>query len=185
MAWSLDDRTGPTRPLQVTCTLVVRWWASRDVCPPWQLGQPRLSSAFHGAGELSPALSTRTRRLARQSWKSGASRPRPSCHARTPHRLRAPTTRPEPPNPRLSEDQEETTNTHNTPDLASCAPLHFSRLLAPPSFELLREASRRGALPSRPLPSRRARAEGIVTWPKPREIHSPKMRPLLQMTFDL
>ena len=28
MAWSLDDRTGPTRPLQVTCTLVVRWWAS-------------------------------------------------------------------------------------------------------------------------------------------------------------
>ena len=28
MAWSLDDRTGPMRPLQVTCTLVVRWWAS-------------------------------------------------------------------------------------------------------------------------------------------------------------
>ena len=39
--------------------------------------------------------------------------------------------------------------------------------------------------PSRPLPSRRAGAEGIVTWPKPREIHSPKMRPLLHMTFDL
>ena len=28
MAWSLDDRTGPTRPLQVTCTLVVRWWVN-------------------------------------------------------------------------------------------------------------------------------------------------------------
>jgi len=43
------------------------------------------------AGELSPVLSTRMCRLARQSWQSGASRPRPSCHARTPHRLRAPT----------------------------------------------------------------------------------------------
>ena len=39
----------------------------------------------------SPALSTWMRRLARQSWQSGASCPRPSCHARTPHRLRAPT----------------------------------------------------------------------------------------------
>ena len=25
VAWSLDDRTSPTRPMQVTCTLVVRW----------------------------------------------------------------------------------------------------------------------------------------------------------------
>ena len=71
------------------------------------------------------------------------------------------------------------------------APFYFSvptprssLFIAPPHFQLLREPSRKGALPSRPLPSRRAGAERIVTWPKLREIHSPKMRPLLHMTFD-
>ena len=40
---------------------------------PRQPGYPRPTRAFHGAGELSPALSTRTRRFARRSRQSGAS----------------------------------------------------------------------------------------------------------------
>ena len=43
-----------------------------------------------------------------------------------------------PPNPK---------NHYEDQDLASCAPLYSSWLLAPPSFELLREASRKGAFP--------------------------------------
>ena len=50
--WRGAWMNGPTRPLQVTCTLVARWWAS---------------SLLPGA------------QAARQSWQSGASRPRPSC----------------------------------------------------------------------------------------------------------
>ena len=110
-----------------------------------------------GRRALSGPLHT-MRRLARQSWQSGASRLRPSCHARTPHRLRAPTNgsfrgpllhrqattsrRSRPKRP-----PEETTNTQKKKtDLASCVPLYSSWLLAPPSFELLREASRKWAL---------------------------------------
>ena len=44
------------------------------------------------AGELSPALLTRTRRFARHSWQSGASSPRPWCDTRTLHRPLAPRT---------------------------------------------------------------------------------------------
>ena len=33
ITWGLGDRKDPTRPLQVTCTLEVPRWTSRDVCP--------------------------------------------------------------------------------------------------------------------------------------------------------
>ena len=54
----------------------------------------RIAAADSGlprGGELSPALFTRTRRFAQHSRQSGASSPRPWCHTRTLHRLRAPT----------------------------------------------------------------------------------------------
>ena len=41
--------------------------------------------------------------------------------------------------------EKKTPHTREENELASCAPLYPSWLLAPPSFELLREASRKGA----------------------------------------
>ena len=102
------------------------------------------------AGELSPALLTRMLRFARHHWQSCASSPRLRCDARTLHRLRAPTNRSlhgpllHRTRPRRRRREKPPRQTEKT-DLALCAPLYLSWFIAPPSFQLLREASRRWA----------------------------------------
>ena len=179
MVWSLDDRTGPTRPLQVTCTLVVRWWVSSLRRSP-----PGCAGWRGRAGKAAPPV-----RVLRASTRTTEPKtPRRPGRGRNHHRTQ---------HTRLGAQEEETTTTKRTTTTesprrprpgvlralislssnASLLPVHCSAPLPAPagSFE------KRG-VPSRP-PSPRGGRENH-SWPRSREIHSPKMRPLLHMTSD-
>ena len=92
-------------------------------------------------------------------------------------------------NPNAHEEDHQKTTTkpspHDDDDLASCAPL-YPPVPTPHSFQLLREASRKGACPLDPLPARRAGAEKIILGPGPRRFIPPKRDPSFTgpLTFD-
>ncbi len=98
-------------------------------------------------------------------------------HGLEPHEL-------EPHQLERKEDQDKRQRHH--PKLASCPPyiswgsaLRSSPFSAPPPFELLREASRKGACPLAPLPARRAGDGGSQFWLRSKEIIPPKRGPRL------
>ena len=176
MAWSLDERTGPTRPLQVTCTLVVRWWASSlsgalltgaQACAA-ELAKRRLPSASFVPRPGPPHTTHTTWRAQGEGTTSTTTKP--PMHTKT-------TTR-EPPRRRPP------TRRHTLGVLraliflrsnASLLPFYCSA--PPPPFQLLREASRKGACPPAPLPARRAGDEKIILGPGPRRFIPPKRDP--------
>uniref|UniRef100_A0A8C4NMU8 Uncharacterized protein n=1 Tax=Eptatretus burgeri TaxID=7764 RepID=A0A8C4NMU8_EPTBU len=171
----------------------------RDRCrlpaPSWcdggQLGQPRLCSAFHRAGELSPALSTWMRRLGDRAGKAAPPVRVPGAPPGLPTDCEL---RQLDPNHR-TQDSSKTkmtkkkkpqaptkTTTHPHPGVlralisprSNASPLPFYRsahLPAPAgSFQ------KRG-VPSRPLPCTPRGGQENHSWHRSREIHSPKIRP--------
>ena len=170
--------------------------APQDRCrlpaPSWCDGGRALSGALHTGAQACAA------ELAQRRLPSTSFMPRPNSPLTASSDDSTRTTEPKTPQSpgRNHQHEDRPTLTKKAPPRRQDQDWHPASLylsvptprsslfIAPPHFQLLQEASRKGALPSRPLPSRREGAERIITWPKSREIHSPKMRPLLHMTFD-
>jgi len=128
MAWSLVDRTGPTRPPHETVAGYLH---------------PRGAMV----GELSPALSSRVRRLRGRAGKALSSRPRPSCldpDHRTQHtRLGA-----------QGEGTTSTTRTHQAPPRRT--PMHTKKTTRKPPRSQAHEAHTLGVLRALISPSSNA-----------------------------
>ena len=180
MAWSLVDRTDPTRPLQVTCTLVVRWWASSlRRSPPGCAGCPaelQSGASRPRPSRLDPDHHTQHTRLGAPKEKAPH---RPQEHTR--HHLDEPqcTRR------RLNhhEDDHQPKDTQSS-DLASCAPLYppvptprSSLFIAPPLLPAPAGSFQKRGVPSPPLPARLAGAERIILGTGPGRFIPPKSGP--------
>ena len=152
MTRDLGDRTGPARPLQVTCTLKVPRWSA--------------SSLRHSPPDCAAELVLRTQpsRLGAQregtrssNHRGAATIPRRNHHT-TKTKLQLETTSFHEATKTLNHHEDVHHKKASKHDLASRAPLYLrgstlrsSPFLAPPPFELLREASRKGAFISQRL----------------------------------
>ena len=170
MAWSLVDRTDPTRPLQVTCTLVVRWWASSLRCSP-----PGCTGCAAELAKRSPPV-----RVLRASARTTAHNTHDLARPRRRHHLDDDET-----TNAHEEDHQKTTmkpSPHDDNDLAPCAPLYppvptprSSLFIAPPLFPAPAGSFQKRGVPSRP--PRRTGAERIILGPGPRRSIPPKSGP--------
>ena len=156
--------------------------APRDRC---RLPAP---SWCDGGRALSGALLTGAQ-AARQSWQSGASRPHPSCLDPDHRTQDSPKTRKRqksPPHTTHTTWRPRRRNHHDEKHthMVSCAPLYpsvttprsslFIAPPPPPPFQLLREASRKGACPFASSPCGARGAERFILGPGPGRFIPPK-----------
>ena len=171
ISWSLVDRKSSHKTVQVTCTLVVpRWGESRRPVPTAASVAAVELGPCQAAGELSPALPTRTRRFARHSRQGCASSSRLLRDTQTSTDCKFQRTTPTRSPRAAGSTNSPDSDLHTRPTrLALCVPLYPSWLLAPPCFQLPREASRRGVFGSVPLVPHLVRSRTFFYFALPRE----------------
>ena len=187
-AWSLADRISATRPTLVTCTLVVRRSASSLRHSP-----PRHAdcAAERVKRRLSFAPFAPRSRTTTPKGKAPGARTT-TKQQQSPDQKSSMTTKP--PTTLHKRGRKDDHHTHKTQTWRPVSPYipqvptpRSSPFSAPPPFQLLREASRKGACPLVPLPARRAGGERNHSWPRSKEIFPPKSGPhsTSPLTFDL